>query len=128
MTSATANNQSGQPRIRGTANARYNWDAYMLGLEIQYIGAGKLNKDWTAADIDPESNKVDQVLYFNLQASYTFEAFGTESSFYLNVNNVFDRENPYPPVLNTNGVTPTGSYGLYDPWGRFFRGGIRVKF
>jgi iron complex outermembrane receptor protein len=128
VTSATANNQSGQPRIRGTANARYNWDAYMLGLEIQYIGAGKLNKDWTAADIDPESNKVDQVLYFNLQASYTFEAFGTESSFYLNVNNVFDRENPYPPVLNTNGVTPTGSYGLYDPWGRFFRGGIRVKF
>jgi iron complex outermembrane receptor protein len=124
LTANTPGGQAGLPRLKLTANARYNFEPFTIGLEMQMTGKAKLNTYWTDADIRSEDNQVPAVFFFNLQASYDFEVMGGNLNAYINVQNVLDRGPPQLPTLY-NGA---GGNPIWDPYGRVFRGGIRAKF
>ena len=129
ISTMTPNTREGLPRLKLTRNARYTLDAYSVGLEANLIGSAKLNTYWTDADIAPEENAVPAALYFNFNASYDFEAYGSQSRLYIRVDNVMDKQPPNQgeagPSLFTGGAPMRG---LYDLFGRFYRVGLRMKF
>lgn len=129
ISAITPNATAGLPHLKLTTNARYTIDAYSFGLEATLIGKAKLSTYYTAKDLAPSENRVPAVMYFNFNTSYDFEAFGTQSRLYLRIDNVMDKAPPTqgeagPALYNGGGPM----VGIYDLFGRFFRGGVRVKF
>jgi hypothetical protein len=129
ISAITPNATAGLPHLKLTTNARYTIDAYSFGLEATLIGKAKLSTYYTAKDLAPSEHRVPAVMYFNFNTSYDFEAFGTQSRLYLRIDNVMDKAPPTqgeagPALYNGGGPM----VGIYDLFGRFFRGGVRVKF
>ena len=124
LTTNTPDGIGGLPKLRVNLNARYNWDPVTLGLEADVIGSGKLNTYWTSAQV--ANNNVPAFVYFTLTTAYDFEMFGANSHLYLNVSNLLDKSPPVIPTLYNGGGSSAS--GLYDIYGRTFRGGLRVKF
>lgn len=95
--------------------------------QTTYIGSADFDDQFLAGfDLPPGSLGVGSVQYHDIYATYapidTVEIF-------LGANNVFDEE---PPAIITglpSNVTGTETdAGTYDPLGRRYYGGVRVKF
>ncbi len=113
-----------------TADATVGWtiDRFTLTGHARYISPGKLD----VLLVGPEdagysvlstssvsSNRVAGRTYFDIAGTFkltpTIELFGA-------INNLFDKNPPYAPSAQggTNQV-------YFDPIGRYFKGGVRVR-
>ena len=124
VTANTPDGIAGLPKLRINANARYTWDPITIGLEANFIGPAKLNTYWTEG-VQVADNSVPPIVYLTLNTSYDFEAFGSTAHLYLSISNLLDQAPPIVPSLPGGGARIGG---LYDEYGRTFRGGIRAKF
>ncbi len=115
---------AGLPKLKVNGNVRYTWDPIQIGLEVNYIGAAKLSTYWTEG-VQVADNSVPGVFYFTLNAAYDLELAETTAHFYLSVANLTDKAPPVIPTLPGFGGRVGG---LYEEYGRTFRGGVRVKF
>ncbi|MXP42459.1 TonB-dependent receptor [Altererythrobacter soli] len=70
------------------------------------------------------TNSVPSRTYVDLMATYRMDlGFAERTEIYFGVDNVFDQDPPKFP-----GANGAGNNVLFNPIGRFFKGGVRAKF
>lgn len=106
---------------RGLGSISYRKDNYDVFLQGRYIGDIQLNNEWTA--VDSEFNDVGSAFYLDGQIGYDVS---DNMSFFLNVQNLLDKEPPFAPQQDTY-FSPTNP-NLYDQIGRAYRIGFRKSF
>ncbi len=115
---------------RGTARAAYSADGVTLSWQMTY--SSKAVSSVTFTNSNPAIvalNNIPQYIYHDLQLRWDV---GPEKKFglYFGVDNLFDEEPPYlpnPPFAASITGTETQA-DVYDPFGRRFYAGVRVKF
>ncbi|HWL63561.1 MAG TPA: TonB-dependent receptor [Steroidobacteraceae bacterium] len=126
------------PTWRGNFSASYLMGDLTTTLSAQYVGAAKLDLQWTDDPTDPryytaegyltnatvDDNSVDPYLNFALNASYNLDV-GNLKQFQIwgSVNNLFDKDPPF-----AGGGVGGAAAGYADTLGRSYRMGVRLKF
>jgi iron complex outermembrane receptor protein len=114
----------GLPHWRANGNVDYEVGKFGAFLNVRYIGAGKYNNYFTAADLD--NIDIPAVWYFNGSVRYTLGERAQGVEIYGGINNIFDKA---PPITPQNFIEPWATNPqLYDVVGRFFYAGIRAHF
>jgi outer membrane receptor protein involved in Fe transport len=121
----------GVPRWRANFVTTYSNSLWRLTAAMRYIPKGILDPTKIGAEQSgysqalPNSanlNHVDPAFYLDLTGGMFFNAFGgKQGEVYLTVNNVFDKSPPDTLRLFGNPL-------YFDPIGRFYKAGIRIKF
>jgi len=111
-----------------TMNASFQTGAFKLGYQMRWLGGMYLNEyeDYNSVNGVPPQNedyapikKYPDVFYHDIRASYDID---DKYTFYLGVDNVFNKMPPY-------GLTGIGDgSGVYPNMGRYFYTGITAKF
>jgi outer membrane receptor protein involved in Fe transport len=94
---------------------------------LDWYGKRILQPPGANIPIVTNSNGVASVAFTNLNVSYTAGVLSGQSEFFLNVQNLFDRE---PPVYAGTGAPFPGNVGTFagdDGVGRFYTLGFRYK-
>jgi outer membrane receptor protein involved in Fe transport len=116
----------GAPKNKALFDIGYKWNQFSLSATMTYIGRSALDDQFLAGfDLSPGSLKVGSRTYTDLQASYQV-AKSTE--LYFGLNNAFNTR-PAPIISGLPGDS-TGTEtaaGTYDPIGRRYYAGLRVK-
>lgn len=111
-----------------TMNASFQRGSFKLGYQLRWLGGMYLNEyeDYNSVNGVPPQNedyapikKYPDVFYHDIRASYDVN---DKYTFYLGVDNVFNKMPPY-------GLTGVGDgSGVYPNMGRYFYTGITAKF
>jgi iron complex outermembrane receptor protein len=126
--SGTITNVQGVPRWKADAVVTYSRDAWALTAHGRYIPRGildptKIGAEQGGYDVNnPNSvniNHVDGAFYLDLTTRLRFGADNRYEMFFT-VNNVFDKQEPDQLRLFGNGL-------YFDPYGRYFKTGLRVR-
>jgi outer membrane receptor protein involved in Fe transport len=126
--SGTITNIQGVPRWKTDAVVTYSLDNWSLTAHGRYIPRAILDPTKIGAEQDgydvnnPNSvniNHVDGAFYLDLTTTLRF---GTDDRYemFFTVNNVFDKQEPAQLRLFGNGL-------YFDPYGRYFKMGLRVR-
>jgi iron complex outermembrane receptor protein len=113
------------PHWQGNATLTYSLPRFSTSLQGRFIQGGNINnlaKPGTSSSANIYT--VPAVTYWNLSASYDIvpPSNRRQIQIFANVNNLFDKNPPFPFLASS--FVP-GPY--YDPIGRAFRFGVRVK-
>ena len=125
----TAGSQLHKHRIFGRLSYEIQ-DQFQIGWQMTYLGGAVSSVTFTNTNPAIEAlNRIPVYTYHDLQLRWNVDP-EKRFSFYVNVNNVFDKQPPYlpnPPF--TNSITGTETQAdVYDPLGRSFLAGIRARF
>ena len=116
----------GAPKNKAMFDLGYKWNKFSISGTATYIGRSALDDQFLAGlDMAPNSVKFGSRTYTDLQASYELTK-GTE--LYFGLNNAFDTQPP--AIISGLPGSDTGAEtaaGTYDPIGRRWYAGIRVK-
>jgi hypothetical protein len=113
------------PEWRGNFSADYTKGDFGLLTQIIHIGGGDLFNDAGPEDIN--DNSVDSQTLVNLGFRYNLP-FADEGNaqLFAGVDNVFDED---PPVAPADFIVNLGTnFQLYNPSGRRYYAGVRVRF
>jgi outer membrane receptor protein involved in Fe transport len=118
----------GAPENKAYLALIYNIADFSLNWNLSYIGESCLDDQFLRSTFDtgPNSACVDAEYYSDVQLQYSP---GEHYELFVGASNLFDN-NP-PPILTGVAGTDTGTEtnaGTYDPIGRTYYGGVRVKF
>ena len=114
------------PKITGRFAASYDVDRFGVDLSQRYIDHGVKNPNYVTG-IDITDNHVPSASYTDLNLNYKIgSVFGGDTSAFLNVTNLFDRDPPNTATSARSWVVPTDT-GLYDVQGRRYTLGVRLK-
>lgn len=120
-------NTASQPKWRTSLSTGYDrgpWDASLQG---RFLASTVWDRTRNVLGVDTNFNRVGAMFYLDGQVAYKTESWGGKQSWYLNIQNILDRDAPFAP--NTGGATPLPTNpNLYDQVGRMFRVGVRVEF
>jgi iron complex outermembrane receptor protein len=119
----TTINQAGQlthPTTRFTAQLTYDARPWSFFIQARYSGWGYYDKTTAATDLP--QRKIGGQTPIDVNLAYDLPIEKGETSIYLNVTDVF---NVLPPPFS-DGPGSTGQN--YDPIGRFYRLGVRLRF
>lgn len=116
----------GAPKNKALFDLGYKWNQFSISTTLTYIGRSSLDDQFLAGfDLPANSIKIGSRTYTDLQASYEVTK-GTE--LYFGLNNAFDTK--APPIISGLPGDDTGTEtaaGTYDPIGRRWYAGLRVK-
>ncbi|CAH0168498.1 Colicin I receptor [Massilia sp. Bi118] len=116
----------GAPKSKALFDIGYKWNQFSVSATMTYIGRSSLDDQFLAGfDLPANSIKIGSRTYTDLQASYQLMK-GTE--LYFGMNNAFNTK--APPIITGLPGDDTGTEteaGTYDPIGRRWYAGIRVK-
>ena len=114
---------------RGTARAAYSTDGLTLSWQMTYSSKAVSSVTFTNSNAAINAlNNIREYIYHDVQLRWDL---GEEKKFslYFGVDNLFDEQPPYlPSPPFTASITGTETQAdVYDPFGRRFYAGIRVK-
>ena len=119
-----------QSKHRGTARTAYSADGVTLSWQMTYMSKAVSSVTFTNSNAAIVAlNNIRDYIYHDVQLRFDLgddERFG----FYMGVDNLFDEQPPYlpnPPFAASVTGTETQA-DVYDPFGRRFHAGFRVKF
>jgi iron complex outermembrane receptor protein len=116
----------GAAKNKANWNVGYKWNDFNANVTFDYIGRSALDDQFlTGLGIPAESIKVGSRTYTNLQLSYQLMK---KTELYFGMDNAFDVK--APPIISGLPGDVTGTEtdaGTYDPIGRRWYAGIRVK-
>jgi outer membrane receptor protein involved in Fe transport len=116
------------PKFRGTVFAHLNLtDRFAIDVQERWRSALHFSSDPTQA---AEEGETKAVAYTNLTLTYDLPIVGHETSWFFNVQNVFDKDPPPAGALNATfpGSFP-GTYAVGDDVvGRYFTLGVRMRY
>jgi iron complex outermembrane receptor protein len=126
----------GYAEHRASARATYGIDEFSLSWQVNYIGASVGDIDYVGdttvygntLTLD-ELNQIGDAFYHDLQLRWDIGE-DRNYSFYVGVDNVFDRQPPFLPGTPF-AASPTGTEtaaDVYDPFGRRFYAGAQLRF
>ena len=121
---------------RASVRATYGLDQFSLSWQVNYIGKAVGDIDYVGDDtvygdqltLD-ELNSIGDAFYHDLQLRWDVGQ-QRRYSFYVGVDNVFDRRPPFLPGTPFS-ASPTGTEtaaDVYDPFGRRFYAGAQLRF
>ncbi len=114
------------PKITGRVTASYDVGRFGIDVAERYIDHGVKNPNYVTG-IDITDNHVPSMAYTDFNFTYQVgQMFGGDSSMFLNVTNVFDKDPPNTATSARSWVVPT-DFGLYDVQGRRYTLGVRFK-
>lgn len=119
-----ATDYSGQPEWKWNFDLTYDLERARFGLFLRYIGGGKFRSTYVDdVNLPADQNNISGRLYTNISASYKI----TENiELYGKIDNLLDVDPPVAPNFIT---APTISNSqMFDRMGRYFVGGVRVRF
>lgn len=115
---------------RGTARTSYSADGVTLSWQMTYMSKAVSSVTFTNSNPAIERlNNIRDYIYHDVQLG--FDVGETDNfSLYMGVDNLFDEQPPYlPSPPFTASITGTETQAdVYDPFGRRFYAGLRVKF
>jgi outer membrane receptor protein involved in Fe transport len=114
---------------RGTSRAAYTADGVTLSWQMTYMS--KAVSSVTFTNSNPAIERLNNIrAYIYHDAQLRFDLGGDDQfSLYLGVDNMFDEKPPYLPSPPFASITGTETQAdVYDPFGRRFYTGLRVKF
>lgn len=125
----------GAPRSRARFSVRWtdgpfqaSWRTAMVGsMLLDDVARTRLNacQEFNNCD-DKIALFLDRELTHNFRVSYELEdVLGGDAEVYAGVNNITNNQGPN---LLSNGNVGENSHSLYDITGRFFYGGVRLRF
>jgi iron complex outermembrane receptor protein len=116
----------GAPKNKALLDLGYKWNQFGVSATVTYIGRSSLDDQFLASyDLAPNSVKTGSRTYTDLQASYQLMK---STELYFGLNNAFNTK-PAPIISGLPGDS-TGTEtaaGTYDPIGRRWYAGLRVK-
>ena len=102
----------------------------MLSLDTHFLGSAKLQNSWVSG-VDVDNNNVPSYATFDLTGVFSFKVGGAPVKLTIGVDNLFDKDPIDVPVIPATVQYSApglgGRFDLYDPLGRRFRIGLRVK-
>ena len=104
------------PKWQANLSVNYTNGPLSVFVQERYIDSGTYRNDYVEG-VDIDDNTIDSAWYTTARISYDFEALGSQSQVFFNVNNVFDKTPP-----------PIGNVGLFDDIGRRFTAGLRFEY
>jgi outer membrane receptor protein involved in Fe transport len=117
----------GYAKNKANLNVGYRWKDLNANVTFDYIGRSSLDDQFLAGyDLPPHSLQVGSRTYTNLQLSYQVMK---KTELYFGLDNAFDVK--APPIISGLPGDVTGTEtdgGTYDPIGRRWYAGLRVKF
>ncbi len=123
-----ANGLSAMPQLRLTVFLRYAvTDAFTVDLMQRWRSALKHSTDPTQVWVD---NHIDTFTTTTVNLAYKARGMPGQPEFFLNVQNLFDAAPPPTAFFAAVGIPgqfvgfPIGD----DPVGRYYTGGVRLKF
>lgn len=125
----SSNREVGSSRNRFTATVGYDNRLWGMTLRGTYIGPAFLDDQFTGVRPGEEGSELYRIgaeFVTDMQLRFTP---GEKYEFYLGVDNLFDNEPP--PIISGLPGNDTGTEtdaGTYDPIGRRFYAGVRLKF
>lgn len=111
----------GAAKDRFTVNTAIGTDDIRLSATGTYIGASWIDDQFDGFHV----YKVHPEFYLDLQLRYFIEG-GTE--FYIGADNVLDNDPVYFASVNGSTTGMESDTGTYDPLGRRFYAGVKMKF
>jgi len=102
------------PKWRQTATVTYQKDDLTLDLRLHYVGGGIFSRQLGPNGQPISNNRVDSRTYTDLGVQYKVK----NATFYASVVNLFDVK---PPNV-------TISTAIYDEIGRYYSGGVKLRF
>lgn len=114
----------GTPEWRGTLSANYNREAWSLFVSERFIGESMIDPTREEGTYTND-NSLPLIAYTNLTVRYKFQALEGEHEAFLTISNLFDQEPPVSPGNPTSYNTPANN--AYDPMGRYFTVGLRLR-
>jgi outer membrane receptor protein involved in Fe transport len=119
-------NGGSQPHWRGTLSTNYQRGEIELNLQARYIGDLVWDKS-RVLGVDTDFNHVADRGYLDGQITWSPAWADGKARFYLNVQNILNRDPPFAP--STGGATPLPTDpNLYDQVGRYFRLGVKLRY
>lgn len=114
---------------RGTARTSYSADGVTLSWQMTYMSKAVSSVTFTSTNKDIERlNNIRAYIYHDAQLRFDVGE-DDQFSLYMGVDNLFDEEPPYLPGPPFASITGTETQAdVYDPFGRRFYAGLRVKF
>ncbi len=116
----------GAPKNKALFDIGYKWNQLSVSATMTYLGRSSLDDQFLSGfDLSPNSIKVGSRTYTDLQASYSLMK---STELYFGMNNAFNQK--APPIITGLPGDSTGTEtdaGTYDPIGRRWYAGIRVK-
>jgi outer membrane receptor protein involved in Fe transport len=116
----------GAPKNKALFDIGYKWNQLSVSATMTYIGRSSLDDQFLSGfDLAPNSIKTGSRTYTDLQASW---ALMKSTELYFGMNNAFNTK--APPIITGLPGDSTGTEteaGTYDPIGRRWYAGIRVK-
>lgn len=91
----------------------------------RYTSPGVYDKAFTSADL--ANNRIAGATYFDLATSIKFSGSGVHGEFFLNVDNIFNKDPVIVAPINQPFFNAPVNALLYDTIGRELRAGIRFK-
>ncbi|WP_232332824.1 TonB-dependent receptor domain-containing protein [Novosphingobium aquimarinum] len=119
-----ATDYAGQPEWKANLDLTYDLDRFRAGLFFRYLGGGKFRSFYVDdVNLPADQNNIDGRLYTNISAAYKI----TDAvELYGKIDNLFDVD---PPIAPNFIVQPTiANSQMFDKIGRYYVGGIRVRF
>jgi iron complex outermembrane receptor protein len=121
------NSDAGLPNWRGTLSTTYSIGDWSVLLQTRYIGSMTWDRTRNELGVDTDFNHVDSTVYMDGQLRFEPSWGNGRQTYYLNIQNILDREPRFAP--RTGGATPLPTIpSLYDEVGRMFRLGVRFQF
>ena len=116
----------GSPKEKGYLTLGYEWGPWGITSQTTYLGKSSLDDQFLAGfDVPPGSFGIGSKTYNDFQLRYTDRMV----QYYAGIDNAFGTKPP--PVISGLPGDNTGTEtqaGLYDPIGRRFYGGVRIRF
>lgn len=117
----------GSAKDKASLQLGYGWGPWALQTLTTYIGKSALDDQFLASfGADPGSITVSEKIYFDLQASYTWQT----ATFYVGADNLFDTS---APRFDTNALISGATTGagtaadVYDAIGPRYYAGVRLS-
>ena len=120
------NQTASQPKWRGTLNTNYTRGEFSIDLQARYIGDMVWDKT-RVLGVDTDFDHVADRGYFDGQITWTPRFGHGAQRYYINVQNILNRNAPFSP--SPSGATPLPTNpNLYDQVGRYVRVGVRLRY
>jgi iron complex outermembrane receptor protein len=120
-----ANTGTGNPIYRGAYSANYEKGPWTVNVQERYIGSIKRSLLPNMVYVD---NVIPAVWYTNLAVAYKFKVGGHDLEAFANINNLFNKDAPLVPSTTLPGIRYSTAAYLYDVIGRYYTGGLRMRF
>ncbi len=119
-------NSGSLPNWRIQSSIGYDSETFGAQVTARSVSGGVFDKRYTSATL--ADNHIPGATYFDLALIFKLRDLGGSGEFFLNVDNVFNRDPVNVPPQGQQFAIAGVNATLYDTLGREFRAGVRFRF